>query len=122
MNDRSELEEIIARGIQGDPELKKDERRKYLGEFRERILKALTFEQIDEPGTYPEIKEAIQDPRAHKLVINQKANLNEAREYIQLARKKGLQFTMVDNPEYAGNIGLVVVSDKAVDVKDIMVK
>ncbi len=122
MNDRSELEEMIARGIQGDPELKKDERRKYLGEFRERVLKALTFEQIAEPGTYPEIREAMKDERAKKLIISQQADLNEAREYIQLARKRGLKFTVVDNPEYTGNIGLVVVSDKAVDVKDIMVK
>lgn len=122
MNKRSELEEIIAKGIQGDPELKKDERRKHLGELRERILKALTFEEIAEPGTYPEIREAIKDKRAKKIVISQRANLDEAREYIQLARQNGLQFTMVDNPEYTGNIGLVVVSDQAVDVENIMVK
>ena len=122
MNNRSELEEIIARGIQGDPELKKDERRRYLGELRERIIKALTFEEIAEPGTYPEIRDAIKDKRAKKLVISQKAKLDEAREYIQLARKNGLQFTMVDNPEYTGNIGLLVVSDEAVDVENIMVK
>jgi uncharacterized protein YueI len=121
MNDKCQLQQILAAGIYGDPELKREERLRYLGEFRERVLKALTFDQIAEPGTYPEIEEALKDKRARKLVVSQKAKLDEAREYIRLARACGLQFTMVNNPDLRGDIGLVVVSDDAVDEPCIFV-
>lgn len=119
--DKSELEQILLTGIHGTPELKREERRLLLGIFRERVLKTLTFAQIAEPGTYPEINDAIRDPRAKRLLISRKANLAAAAEYIRLAREQGLAFTTVDSPEYKGNVGLVVAAEEAVDVEDITV-
>ncbi len=118
---KDELEKTLQAGIHGPPQLKKAERNMYLGNFRERVLKALTFSQIEENGTYEEIQDAIKDIRAKHLVLSRKADLGAAREYIDLARSRGLSFTTVDSPEFKGNIGLVVVSDKAIDEEDIMV-
>lgn len=116
-----ELTQTIQFGIHGPPELKKGERNQYLGNFKERVLKALTFDQIEEKGTYREIEDAIRDKRASTLILSRKADLKSAREYIDLARTYGLGFKTVDSPDFVGEVGLVVVSDSAVVVTDILV-
>lgn len=118
-NNKSQLEKTILRGIHGTPELKREEKNKYLGEFRERVIKALTIDQVHEQGTYPEILEAIRHPKANKLVISRKVDLDYARDYIQLARDEGLSFKTVASPSFKGDVGLVVVSDEAVDIENI---
>lgn len=118
---KNKLEQTISAGIQGGYELKKGEKRRFLGEFKERVIKALTFKQVVEPGVYPEILQAIRDPQAKKLIINRRINSDAAKEYIELARKNELSFKKVDSPEFKGDIGLVVVSDQAVNESDIRV-
>ncbi len=118
---KSPLEQALQTGLQGTPQLRKKERSLHLGQLRERIIKALTFEQIEEKGTYPEIGKAIQDPKAQRLVISRQADLEAAAEYIRLARKSGIMFATVDSPKYSGELGLVVVAEEAVDVMDISV-
>ena len=121
LQDKSPLEQKILAGIHGAPEIKREERKGLLGQFRERTIKVLTFEQIAEPGTYPEINQAISHPRARRLIISRKADLAAAAEYIRLARKHNLSFTTVDLPEFKGPVGLVVAADDAVDQAEINV-
>lgn len=118
---KSEMEKTLSASIWGQPQLRPQEKRQFLGEFRERVLIYLTVEQVEENGTYPEVAQAIKDSRAHKLVLNKKVDLEAAREYIKLARKHRLQFTMVDSPSYSEETGLVVVSSRAEDVPHIEV-
>ncbi len=118
---KPELEQQLMAGIHGTPELKKEERDRHLGEFKERIIKALTIQQVHEEGTYPEILDAIRHPQARRLIISRQVDLDYARDYIQLARLEGLAFTTVDNPDFKGDVGLIVVSDDAVDEGDIYV-
>lgn len=115
-------EAFIRASCHGSGESRPWERASYLGQPRERVLKALTFAQIEEEEVYPEVVEAIRDPRARKLIISRDADLYAAREYIRLARENDLSFTTADSPWFTGNIGLVVVSDRAVDEPEIMVK
>ncbi len=115
------LEKALSAGIMGKPQLRREEKRRFLGEFRERVIRALTLEQVHEEGVYPEIMESINDPRADKLVVSSRADLYRAREYILLAQEHGLSFTTVDSPEHRGEIGLIVVSNSAVDEEEIMV-
>jgi uncharacterized protein YueI len=119
--EKSELEKALERGIYGTPELKREEKKKFLGSFRERVLKALTKKQVMEPGTYKEILDALKDTRAKRLVISNDVQLSYAMDYVNLAKKNGIEFTLVDGDDYAGDIGLVVISDTAVDVEDIFV-
>lgn len=121
-SEENALEQTLRFAIDGPPELRRGEKRRYLGNFRERILKVLTFDQIIEKGTYSEIEEALMDKRARKLVISRKVDLNTAREYIDIARRNGVSFVTVDSPEFIGDIGLVVVADDAVDIEDILVE
>jgi len=119
--DKSELEKALERGMYGTPELRREEKKNYLGCFRERILKALTKKQIMEPGTYKEILDAIRDPRTKRLVITNDVQLPFAMDYINLAQKNNVEFTLIDGHNYLGDIGLVVVSETAVDIKNIFV-
>lgn len=120
--DKSELEQTASAGIHGGFELKKSEKRRFLGEFKERVIKALTFNQIAEPGVYPEILAAIRDLEAEKLIINRQVDVKAAKEYIDLARKNGLSFKKVASDKFKGDIGLVVVSDEAVNSEEIRVR
>ncbi|HOB35332.1 MAG: YueI family protein [Firmicutes bacterium] len=119
--EKSLLEQKVLTGLHGAPQLKREERQRYLGQFRERVIKVLTVEQINEPGIYEEIRAAMAHPKARKLLISSRADLAEAAEYIRLARQHNLSFTVVNLPEYKGPIGLVVAADEAVDVEDIAV-
>jgi len=118
---KSPLEKTLSAGVYGIPEIKKSEKEKYLGQFRERVIKALTLEQILEEGVYNEIVESIKDPRAEELIISKKADLSRARDYIMLARENRLNFTTVSSPDYRGKIGLVVAAGEAIDEKEVMV-
>ncbi|MTI93991.1 MAG: DUF1694 domain-containing protein [Firmicutes bacterium] len=115
------LEQTLLVGMHGTPELKKEERRRFLGQFRERVIKALTFDQISEPGTYPEVEAAIADPAAAKLIISRRADIKAAAEYIRLARQHQLSFTTVDSSDLAGPVGLVVAAESAVDREQVLV-
>lgn len=121
LSEKSPLEQKILAGIHGAPELKREERQRLLGQFRERVIKVLTFAQIAEPGTYQEITYAIAHPKAKRLIISRKADIAAASEYIRLARKHQLSFTTIDLPEFKGSVGLVVVADEAVDMEEVTV-
>ena len=122
MSDKPDLDKYIQYGIHGTPELKKEERARFLNNFRERVIKALTIKQVEEEGTYKEILQAIKDPRACKLVVSGDVKLQFAMEYVNLARQHNLQFTISHNPGYKGDIGLVVVGECAVDEENIFAK
>ena len=122
MSDKPDLEKYIQYGIHGTPEFKKDERARFLNNFRERVIKALTIKQVEEEGTYREILQAIKDPRACKLIISGDVRLNCAMDYVNLAREHNLQFSISHNPNYKGDIGLVVVGECAVDEENIFPK
>ncbi len=115
---KSDLEKKVEQGLYGPPEIKKEEKNRYLGEFKERVIKYLTYDQVMEKGTYPQIMKAINNKKAKKLIIDRNVDMDYAQDYINLARKNNLDFKRVDSPEFKGEIALVVVSDRAVDIKN----
>ncbi len=118
---KSKLEKTLQAGARGPFQLRRKERQHHLGEFRERLIRALTVEQVEGNGTYPEILEAMSHPRASKLVVSRAVELTAASEYIREAREKGLSFTTVDSPSFKGELGLVVAADDAVNEAEIAV-
>ncbi|HHV65336.1 MAG TPA: YueI family protein [Peptococcaceae bacterium] len=118
---KTELERTIAVGIHGPPELKAEEKNHHLGEFRERILIALTKAQVMNNKIYPEIEETLNDRRAAKMLINGDIAYKYRGKYQKLAAQKGKSYTVVHDPNLEGNIGLIIVSDRAVDKENIFV-
>ena len=119
---KSELEKTAEAGLNGGPQIKKQEKNKFLGEFKERVLIALTYEQVEEAGTYKQVLDAIRDDEAEQLIINRKVDIEKAKDYLKLADDNNLSFKKVAAANYNGDIALVVVSDHAVHYDNIFVK
>lgn len=119
---KSELEKTMWVELFGPPEIKREERRHYLGEFRERVMKLLSKKQVKEPAIYPEIKKALQDKRATGVLISGDIDFRYAEKYEKLASEAGKRHSIIHDPEFKGDTGLVVISDHAVDIQDIAVR
>lgn len=110
----------VASGM-GSIELKKGEKRRLLGQFRERVIKVLTKEQLTENWYYVDIFEAIKDQRSSKVIVKSSYR-RSAQKYTAYAVKYNKQVVISDNPEYIGDIVLVVAADDAVEIDNIKVE
>lgn len=119
---KSELDRTLQAGIHGAPELHKEEKLQYLGEFRERVLRMLTRSQVGEPLIYPEIEEAMKDPRAAVVVVHGEMNSHALDKYRKLAARCGRQLTVRHDDDFTGEAGLVVAAKTAVDIEVIGVE
>jgi uncharacterized protein YueI len=118
----TELEKAITVGIYGTPELKPDEKVLYLGEFKERVLVALTKQQVAESALYIEVIEALQDERAARMIVHGDIT-SGADKYYQMARKFGKPYLIRHDQKYKkSTMGLLVVGNEAVDVETIAVE
>ena len=94
------------------------EKNLFLGEYKERVIKALTFEEIKEKGIYYEIGKALEDKDVDKMVISRHADFNDIKKYIEIAKQKRVPYKMIDNLAYVGQIALVVVAKDAIVHED----
>lgn len=115
---KSGLEQTLQAGIHGVPELHKEEKDYFLGEFRERVMKVLTKKQMMETDIFPEIREALEDPRSAKIIIDGSVPDRHNDKYEKLASSLGKISTTRRDPDFKGDLGMAVVSDKAVDFSD----
>lgn len=111
---QTELAKAILVGMEGTPELKREERSHFLGEFAERVLASLTREQVRETGIDRQVAAAIEDRRATAVIVSADVPFADAHKYEDLAGKRGIPFTMRGDPELKGPVGLVVVAEEAV--------
>lgn len=117
-NQQDELGRTLSAGIHGTPELRPDEKRRYLGFFRERVIQAVTYDQIRTKEGLGVMLEALKDKRGIELVIHQDAR-GAAMPLIVQAKRQGLDFTIVSNPNFIGEVAVVLVAKDAVDVAQV---
>ncbi|SFL76011.1 YueI family protein [Pelosinus propionicus] len=122
MVQKDKVEQALLVGLHGAPELKYDEKVQYLGEFRERIIRKLTIEQVRERAIYPEILQVLRESRASKLIINGNIDYRFIEKYKALAVSCNKISTVRSDPSFQGDTGLIVISDEAVDIQDIEVE
>lgn len=113
-NGESKLEKTARAGAFGAKEIKKSEKNRFLGEYEERVITYLTEKQIKEEALYPEIKEALKNKEAAKLIIRGDIAKKHISDYIKWARQEGVRFNRKNSPEFRGNIVLAVAGKKAV--------
>jgi len=116
------LDDYINKGVYGEKEIKKEEKIRFLGTFRERIIAVLTNAQVRESGVYKEIEELMKKHKEAKLLLNGEINYNDLSKYIKMANKHKIPFSIYDHQEYTTDIGLVLAFDYAIDKKDIFIK
>lgn len=116
------VDEVLKEGIYGPKEIKPEERRRFLGTIRERIVAALTKSQVYEPGTYPEVEQLMKEyPDAH-LYLNGSISYEEFSKYLKKANEHKIEYTIVANQEHDTDIGLVLACTYAVDKEEIFIK
>jgi uncharacterized protein YueI len=116
------IDDYIQQGIHGVRELKPDERRKFLGTLRERVLVVLTKQQVREKGTYKEVEELMKKNIEATMFLNGTLNYNYLSDYIKLANQIGSNFLISTNKEYDSELGLVLAYDYAINKEDIYIE
>lgn len=112
--DKSATERALIAGVAGVPEIRAAERKHYLGELEERVLAALTRDEVASSNVSQRVAKAMADPRAKALIIRGDLPFPDTAKYRQLAGQHGLALTIRNDPSLEGEVGLVVVSDQAV--------
>lgn len=113
------VDEILQQGIHGPKEINPDERRKYLGTIRERIVAVLTKAQVYESGIYAEIETLMKENSGAQVLLNGHIGYNNLAKYVKLAKKYSLAYKMVTNQEHDSDIGLVLAYEHAIDKENI---
>lgn len=96
----------------------------YLGEYKERVLGALTKDQLIKDDVYQEIYFLMEQPESYLLKLSRDVGLKHLKPYISYAEKIGLKNQLVDGLNYRGDIGLVIVSKEALinQRKDLIIR
>ncbi|WP_033826834.1 YueI family protein [Bacillus andreraoultii] len=115
------LEDYLNQGVYGKKEINPEEKRKFLGTFRERIVVALTVSQLYKPTVYDEVEQAMKSNRGAKLLLNGSVDYQFLSKYVKIANDYQISFTIVENKEHDTEIGLVLAYDYAVDKENIFV-
>jgi uncharacterized protein YueI len=87
----------------------------FLGEYKERVIAALTKEEVEEKGVYKEIIQALKTKEAKNLKIARDIEFSKIKDYVDEAEKIGINYQLVDGLSYSGNIGLVVSANDALE-------
>lgn len=109
---KSDMERAIIAGLYGAPEVRKEERKHFLGELQERVLASATKAQVKGAAVIKQVTAAVKDPRAKALIVHGDIPFEDALKYVRLAQEHHVAFTKRSDPAFKGEIGLVVVSAK----------
>lgn len=115
------VDEVLQQGIHGPLETKPEERRKFLGTLRERIIVALKKSQVREKDIYPQIEQSMKKNKTARLFLNGSLRYGDLSKYVKLATKYKLDYTIVTNKEHETDIGLVLAMDQAIDQPEIYI-
>ena len=91
------------------------EKNSFLGEYKERVLAALTFDEVNEKGIYNEIEKALGDKEAKKMIVSREVDFKCIKKYLDMAKSKHISCKMMDNLLNTGEVCLVVASDDALN-------
>ncbi|WP_337248196.1 YueI family protein [Bacillus sp. USDA818B3_A] len=119
--ERKTVEDVLQQGIYGPLETKPEERRKYLGTLRERIIIALTQSQVAEEKTYPQVEQSMKEYPKAQLLLNGNMAYEELSKYVKLAAKNKIGHKIVTNKEHETDIGLVLAMSSAIDKEEIYI-
>jgi uncharacterized protein YueI len=116
---KQNLDDILQQGIHGAKQTKPDERRKFLGTIRERVVVALTKAEVRKQQIDHEFKQLLEKNKEAQIYLNGNMNYTFYSKYIVLADRMKVPYKIVTNKEYDSEYGLVLAYDYAIDKEDI---
>jgi len=105
ISDKTVIEKLIAK----DHLPINEEKSKYLGNLREDVLYFYTCDELEEPSTYQKLTQDMNNQKVGKAILNGKLISEVILKIIKKAQKHHLPFTVVQDPKYQGEIGLVLL-------------
>ena len=120
MDEKNQLERYIDFALLGTPELKTAERRNWLGEFREKIVFALTSEQVQRDDALQLVEEKMKDHRVDALIVKGQVNQDIAGKLMTICQRTGKDYRSINRPDLKGDIAMVLVSNDAVDIEEVL--
>lgn len=119
---KKSVEDYLKEGIHGPRRPLEGERRKFLGTLRERIVLALTIEQVMSDSGLRKLEETMRKHPDTKLLINGHVSFRFTNEEKALARKYNIPYTVITNEEHDTNIGAVLTYDYAINKENIFIE
>lgn len=114
-----DIDDYIQQGIHGAKEIKPDERRRFLGTLRERVVVALTKAEVRSKQAESEFKRILEENKEAHVYLNGNMNYDALSKYIKLAEDLAVAYKIVTNKEHDSEYGLVLAYDYAIDKEDI---
>ncbi|WP_026695020.1 YueI family protein [Peribacillus kribbensis] len=118
---KEHIDDYLQQGIHGVKEIKPEEKRKFLGTFRERVILALTIGQVKEKLVYQQVLEEAKKYPGATVLLNGSIPYTYLSKYSHMANKNGIPYKVVHNLEQTTDIGLVAAAKDAVDKEKIYV-
>ncbi|MFH5810182.1 YueI family protein [Companilactobacillus sp. FL22-1] len=120
----TDVEQYIKDNIFGKPQLKPDEKKKFLGNFAERVAIALTVSQLKNEANQATVESVMKKYPQYHLYLNGKIDSYILDNYLRLSVKLKYKFTIVsqsgmrnrDQKMTDNDMGLVIANEgKPVD-------
>lgn len=118
-----DVQDYLEKGMYGAPQLKPEEKRQYLGTFRERVYLTMTIAEMRDKKNVTHFKQELQDNPGQQLLLNAAADFSLQNNYMIIAQKANCPFKIIDSDEALSDetIGLVYAGDTAVNVEKVAV-
>lgn len=105
-----ELQNHMNKGMYGTPQINPDERRRYLGTFRERVDVTITFEELRDQESLTDLALEMKLHPDYRLIINGQVDQTSLSRLIRLANEAGVAFTATSDrtlPNTATDLAVV---------------
>ena len=116
---RKKLDDYITEGIYGPKEIKQDEKRKYLGTYRERVLLAIYKAEVYQKKGIPEIKTIKNKHPDAVMLLNDRMNIHTLKPYRQLATDSNFTYRYIRNETVDSEYGVIIALDHAIEIENI---
>lgn len=116
-----DVEQRVMQGINGTPQLKPDEKREYLGNFRERVIFTLSFQEVNQNLYMSALKKDLAvNPSGH-LFLNGELTESQQGDWLTIATENKLTFTFVnDNKvDQPTDLAIVYAADTAINLPEV---
>ncbi|MFC4024816.1 YueI family protein [Oceanobacillus longus] len=116
---KKSVDDYLTDGLYGTRLPKENERIKFLGTLRERIVLALTIGQVMTDSGINKLEEAIKENPKAQLLINGHVPYRFLKAEKALANKYKIHYTTITNNEKDTDIGAVLTYDYAIEKENI---
>lgn len=119
---KKNVDDYLKEGIYGVRLPKEEERIRFLGTLRERIVIALTIGQVMSDSGLKKLEEEMQQHPNARLIMNGHVAHRFLKEEKALAQKYNIPYTTITTEENKTDIGAVLTYDHAIDKEEIFFK